>query len=128
MGGWKEMSLYFCNPRKNETCPGGRACQTLCFLTTNPEYSDDGIELTEDDLGNLEVHRLALAGGRELTDEDMIDDRFGEYSELKRKAAAWDKVLEYAKEAADVGYTRIRIEFIERLEGGEDMGGWKEEC
>lgn len=50
---------------------------------------------------------------------DMIADRFGEYSELKRKAAAWDKVLEYAREAADVGYTRIKIEFIERLEGGD---------
>lgn len=50
----------------------------------------------------------------------MLTDGDEEREELRRKAALWDKVLEYARESASVGYTRIRIDYLLRLEGGNE--------
>lgn len=68
------MSMYICEPRKNKTCRGGGSCQVLCFLTTNPEYSADGRELTEKEVEEFEAHQLALAGGRDLMDEEINEE------------------------------------------------------
>lgn len=46
----------------------------------------------------------------------IITDGDEEREEFKRKAALWDKILEYAKETASVGYTRIRIDYLLKLE------------
>lgn len=106
------MSLYFCNPRKHETCPGGRECQVNCFLTTNPEYSDDGIELTEEDLGNLEVHRLALARGKDLTDDDMDD---ADDDTEKEKTVA--EIIEDVKTEICMNYCKYPVTWDEEKEG-----------
>ena len=36
--------VYFCDPSKNHECKK-TACQDLCFLTTEKEYSIDGIPM-----------------------------------------------------------------------------------
>lgn len=40
------MSYYECDPRKHPKCRGG-ICQVLCYTTSNPEWSTDGKEMTE---------------------------------------------------------------------------------
>lgn len=61
---------------------------------------------------------MASALGGEFV--KMLTDSDEEWEELRRKAALWDKVLEYARESASVGYTRIRIDYLLRLEGGNE--------
>lgn len=44
----KAKALYKCDPEKNTSCPK-TACQTDCFLTSNREYSIDGIPMVFDE-------------------------------------------------------------------------------
>lgn len=44
------MSLYICDPKKHPECEDKSICQTFCFITTFPEYSTDGKELSEEDI------------------------------------------------------------------------------
>ena len=51
------MSYYKCDPRKHPPCEDDKICQRECFLTTNPSWSTDGEELTEEEVNAEERRR-----------------------------------------------------------------------